>query len=206
LEKELKNLLSPHNIHLGIIGFNPKTREYSFEPPLNEWEKAMRLKHKEYDYAEVSNLSYGPDINLSSDKWNEEDCIDIAEKLTYYSPYMVPFSFSSPFFDNKIWQGLSKRTFERTWRRPAVKAFTKENLSTLPTKKAKNVNEIGRIEFKSFDAILSKELLLALSSLTLGVALANLPGRLKAPDKAMHQLVAVEGFRNEKIYKKQKKF
>lgn len=200
LEKSLSEVLNEHNIYLGIIGFNPVTPKYVFIPELNDWETKMRSEHKEYASADISNLSYGPDINLSSPLWDERTVVDIAQKLNYYSPYMVPFSFSSPFFDNKLWDGYSKRTYERTWRRPAVRVFTENHLDIPLTWQAKNKSEIGRIEFKSFDAILTKELLLALSALALGVALSDLPQRSNAPSKELHRLAAKEALGNDEIY------
>ena len=68
-------------------------------------------------------LTYGPDLNISVAGLSCERVIDIGRKLTYYSPYIVPFSYSSPFYQGCLWQGLSVRTFLRTGRRPAVMAL-----------------------------------------------------------------------------------
>ena len=49
--------------------------------------------------------------------------VDAARKLTHYSPWLVPLSFSSPFRDGQPWGGLSARTHLRTGARPAALAF-----------------------------------------------------------------------------------
>jgi hypothetical protein len=200
LEKELSENINKFGYNLAIAGFNPITAKYEFVPKLNSWEKQMREKYKEYDYAQISNISYGPDINLSSLNWSEQGSLDIAKKLNYYSPFMVPFSFSSPFYAGKPWKGLSKRTYERTWRRPAVKLYTSKKLASPLEWQTNNSSEVGRIEYKAFDAILSEPLLTALCSLVLGVALSNLPGRSENPSKKMHQTSAVLGFKDSEIF------
>ncbi len=199
LEKELLNSLQPAGLDIAIIGFNPKTNKYIFEPKLNNWEKNMRQKYKEYDFAEISNLTYGPDINISSTSWNEEINLDIAEKINYYSPYIVPFSFSAPFYNGKLWDGYSKRTYERTGNRPAVKLYTSHKTGHSLTWKAASKSEVGRIEYKAFDAILSKDLLNALCSFVLGIALADLPGRSKLASKQLHEKAAKYAFTDTEI-------
>ena len=201
LEKELSNYLKLAGLNLAIIGFNPKTKKYIFEPNLNNWELNMRNKFKEYDHAEISNLTYGPDINISSSNWDEKTSIDIAEKLNYYSPYIVPFSFSAPFYNGKLWEGYSKRTYERTGNRPAVKAYTSNRTGHALSWKANSKSEVGRIEYKAFDAILSKDLLNALCSLVLGIALADLPGRSKLASKQLHEKAAKYAFTDAEIKK-----
>jgi hypothetical protein len=200
LETDLSDSINKFGYNLAVAGFNPITNKYKFVPKLNSWEKKMRAKYKEYDYAQISNLSYGPDINLSSNSWDEQYSLEIAKKLNYYSPFMVPFSFSSPFYSGKPWRGLSKRTYERTWRRPAVKLYTNNKPTGSIEWQTKNPSENGRIEYKAFDAILSKGLLVSLCSLVLGVALSDLPGRSENPNKNMHQSSAILGFHNPEIF------
>ena len=200
LETELSDSINKFGYNLAVAGFNPITNKYEFVPELNSCEKKMRAKYKEYDYAQISNLSYGPDINLSASSWDEQDSLEIAKKLNYYSPFMVPFSFSSPIYSGKPWRGLSKRTYERTWRRPAVKLYTNNKPTGSIEWQTKIPSENGRIEYKAFDAILSKDLLASLCSLVLGVALSDLPGRSENPSKKMHQTSAILGFQNPEIF------
>ena len=43
--------------------------------------------------------TYGPDLNLSCAELDPSDLVDVGRKLTHYSPWLVPLSFSSPFRD-----------------------------------------------------------------------------------------------------------
>ena len=93
------------------IGFNPRRENYPIEPPLNSWEMAHRQQSPEDRSAHVHMTTYGPDLNLSWDRLGPDQLIDVGAKLTFYSPYIVPFSFSSPFARGRLWGGLSWRTF-----------------------------------------------------------------------------------------------
>lgn len=203
LQTDLSARLYPLGLRLGIVGFNPVREAYVLDPPLNEWEQRMRAEHREYDHAEVSNLSYGPDINLSFPELSAADVVEVTRRLTYYSPFMVPFSFSSPFHAGRPWHGPSKRTYERTWRRVAARCFVgSPPAGAEPTMvhPPRIPREEGRIEFKAFDAFLSHDLLLAGAALTLGVCLADdLPGLADTPSRDLHQRAATAAFADPEI-------
>ncbi|MEU6138510.1 glutamate-cysteine ligase family protein [Nocardioides sp. NPDC047086] len=202
LQDDISKRLEPLGLHLGIVGFNPVREAYVLDPPLNEWERKMRAEHREYDHAEVSNLSYGPDINLSFPGLSAEQVVEVTRRLTYYSPFMVPFSFSSPFHAGARWRGPSKRTYERTWRRVAARCFVAPPAGAEPTMvhPPRIPREEGRIEFKAYDAFLSRDLLLAGAALTLGVCLADdLPGLADKPSRDLHQRSAVAAFADPEI-------
>ncbi|MEI7059056.1 glutamate-cysteine ligase family protein [Nocardioides sp. CCNWLW239] len=201
LQGDLTARLDPLGLRLGIVGFNPVREAYVLDPPLNAWEQQMRAEHREYDHAEVSNLSYGPDINLSFPELSASEVVEVTRRLTYYSPFMVPFSFSSPFHAGGPWRGPSKRTYERTWRRVAARCFVDAPLGD-PTMvhKPRIPREEGRIEFKAFDAFLSRDLLLAGAALTLGVCLTDeLPGIADAPSRDLHQRAATAALADPEI-------
>ena len=118
---------------------------------------------------------------------------------------MVPFSFASPFFQGTLWEGLSVRTFVRTGPRPAALAFVAspdDLLATDPslTQLARSEAEVGRIEFKAFDAsgdfALYGELLTLLKGLILD---QRLSGRRLTPDARLHRVSAIEGFHAPEI-------
>jgi hypothetical protein len=71
----------------------------------------------------LSMVTYGPDLNFSIEGLLVEALIDLGRKLTYYNPFIVPWSFSSPFYDGRLWEGFSVRTFHRIGRRPAAQVF-----------------------------------------------------------------------------------
>jgi hypothetical protein len=188
-----------------FISFNPFRTAFIPDPPLNEYEWNRRKHTPEKRTAVLPMLTYGPDLNFSLQGLTAEEIIDIGCKLTYYSPYIIPFSFSSPFYDGALWEGLSVRTFKRTGARPAAMVYlekSEELITSNPTltKIARLPAEIGRIEFKAFDSCADFELYASLLALLKGLALDDtLPGRATIPDAALHQRSARGGFSDELI-------
>ncbi|MDN5748114.1 MAG: glutamate-cysteine ligase family protein [Pseudonocardia sp.] len=187
-----------------VIAFNPSRSGYVIDPPLNTWEQAHRQGSPEERTAHLHMLTYGPDLNLSSDEI--ADPVDVARKLTHYSPWLVPLSFSSPFRDGAPWGGLSARTFLRTGVRPAVLVFLDAcapQIASDPslTQPARLAAEVGRIEFKAFDACPDPTLYGELLSLLTGLALDDtLPGRRTTPDAALHREVARTGLADDDVH------
>ncbi|MFB8828418.1 glutamate-cysteine ligase family protein [Azotobacter sp. CWF10] len=184
IERQLAARLERDGLGLAIAGFDPLRTQYGYNPPLNAFEQRLRAGDREYEGMELSMLTYGPDINLSLPGWNTRRNLDAARKLNYYAPYIVPFSFSSPYCAGRPWHGWSRRTWLRCDRRPAVKLFLgleeyAEQAERSPLlRPARLAREAGRIEFKAFDAMPSVELLAACCHLLTGICLAsNLRGR-----------------------------
>ena len=151
-------------------------------------------------------VSYGPDLNISMANLSTERLIDIGKKLTYYSPYIIPFSYSSPFYNGGLWEGLSVRTFIRTGKRSATLVFletAEELIKSVPslTKIARIPSEVGRIEFKACDSCDNFAIYAGLLALLKGLVLdETLPGRAMIPDANLHQISAKSGFENEDIF------
>ncbi len=168
---------------LVTVSHNPVQATYCVDPPLNDWERAHRLGTPEDRTAALCMTTYGPDLNLSRYGLGASELIDIGAKLTYYSPYIVPFSFSSPFFKGQRWAGLSRRTYARTGMRPAVLVFVGDRADLVQsdpslTQLARVDAEVGRIEFKAFDACADLGLYGELLCLLKGMVLdERLPGR-----------------------------
>lgn len=206
IEAELSTRLADRGLRLAIGGHNPELERYRLEPPLNAWEIRMREEHPEYARADISNVTFGPDLNFSHSAWDDDDCRRIGRKLTHYSPYLVPFSFSAPFRCGEVWSGPSLRTFARNGLRPAVRVYVADPQPparagdpVLETP-ARSASERGRIEFKAFDAIASLDLISALFALVLGTALADdLPGRADAPDRDLLQRAGEYGWKDPDI-------
>lgn len=189
----------PYGYRPGWTSFNPYREDYVPDPPLNAWEVADRSTPEEQT-AHIHMLTYGPDISFSHPDLSVAQTIDIARKLTWYSPYIVPFSFSSPFHCGGLWGGLSRRTFHRTGPRPSVLVFVSDTADVVPsfptlTDRARVPAEAGRIEFKAFDCPRSLDAYRALGTLLLGLALdTTLSGRATVPSAELHQLSAARGF------------
>jgi len=189
-----------------LISFNPHQQVFEPQPPLNDYEIRYLQGYPDEQTANIYMVTYGPDLNISMANMSSESLIDIGRKLTYYSPYIVPFSYSSPFYGDGLWGGLSVRTFVRTGKRPAALVFVEkqeELINSIPslTKVARIPAEVGRIEFKAFDSCDDFSLYAALLALLKGLVLdETLQGRATIPDAALHQISAKEGFSNEDIF------
>lgn len=186
--------------------FNPFCTEYVYDPPLTRYEHQLHRETPELQTDALAMLTYGPDLNLSLHGAPMDQLIDIGRKLTFYSPCIVPWSFSSPFYAGGLWDGLSVRTYIRNGRRPAVRVFVEREdqlVSSAPilTKLARNAGEVGRIEFKAFDTSGDFSRYAALLALLKGLVLDSaLPGRAIVPDTWLYQVAAREGFNSSQVY------
>jgi len=189
-----------------LVSFHPFRTEFVPVPPLNGFEKDRRKASPEMLTAHIPMLTQGPDINLSTNGLDAQELIDVGQKLTYYSPFIIPFSYSSPFYNGELWSGLSARTFYRTGARPAAMVFL-ENESDLIdsnpslTQIARVPAEVGRIEFKAFDSCGDFDRYASLSVLLKGLVIdQTLTGRSLLPDAKWHQRSAQFGFMDDAIY------
>jgi hypothetical protein len=188
-----------------LVSFNPFNRVFVPQPPLNDYELKQLQASPEDQTANIYMVTYGPDLNISVADLPMAEVIDIGKKLTYYSPYIVPFSFSSPFYNGDLWGGLSVRTFMRTGKRPATLVFVKKQeqlIQSVPTltKVARIPAEVGRIEFKACDSCDDFSIYAALLALLKGLVLdKTLTGRSIVPDATEHQIAAKAGFENPDI-------
>lgn len=189
-----------------LISFHPYRAEFVLEPPLNAFEQQRRQESPEMQTAHIPMLTQGPDLNLSTEGLTPAQLIDIGRKLTYYSPFMTPFSYSSPFYEGDAWVGLSVRTFYRTGSRPAAMVFLENETDLIDsnpslTQLARIPAEVSRIEFKAFDSCGDFELYGSLLVLLKGLILDDtLPERATVPDAKLHQKSAQLGFADEQIY------
>jgi hypothetical protein len=188
-----------------LTSFHPYCTTFVPDPPLNTYESTRKRLSPEKQTAAIPMLTQGPDLNFSISGLSREAIIDLGCKLTAYSPYIVPFSFSSPFYAGQLWEGLSVRTFVRTGVRPAAMVFLAEQkdlIRTNPslTKIARIPAEAGRLEFKACDSCANFALYGALLALLKGIALdTTLMQRATTPDTALHQLAARQGFDNLQV-------
>ncbi|NEQ46825.1 MAG: glutamate--cysteine ligase [Leptolyngbya sp. SIOISBB] len=202
---QLCEVAAPANLLPVLISFNPIQTDFLPQPPLNHYESARREASPEKRTAHIPMLTYGPDLNFSMAGLSPEALIRVGKKLTYYSPAIVPFSFSSPFYGRQLWSGLSVRTHLRTGRRPAAMVFLErpeDLLESTPslTKIARLPAEIGRIEFKACDSCGDFALYGSLLALIKGLVLdQTLPGLALVPDALAHQRSALYGFQDEQL-------
>jgi len=204
--KLLDAVAAEHGLVPIAIGLNPVRSDYPVVPPLNGWERRYRLGSPEERTAHLHMVTYGPDLNLSCAGLDGAELVDVGRKLTHYSPWLVPLSFSSPFRDGELWGGLSARTAVRTGVRPAVLVFLGPDAPQVEsdpslTQPARLPAEVGRIEFKAFDACPDPALYGDLLSLLTGLVLdVSLPGRATVPDAAAHRHVARVGLADDAVH------
>ncbi len=189
-----------------LVSFNPYTCVFEHQSPLNDFETRRLQTYPDEQTVYIYMVSYGPDLNISVADLPMENVIDIGKKLTYYSPYIVPFSYSSPFYNGGLWEGLSVRTFIRTGKRSAALVFVEKQeqlIKSLPslTKIACMPAEVGRIEFKACDSCDDFSIYAGLLALLKGLVLdQTLEGRAIIPDPDLHQISAKAGFDHEDIF------
>ncbi len=188
-----------------LTSFNPYRTEFVPDPPFNAFEETVMKASPEDWTSTLAMLTYGPDFNISIQGLKTDSVIDIGRKLTYYSPYIIPFTYSSPFFAGGLWDGLSVRTFMRTGIRPATQVFlanSSELQHTNPslTKLAHTPFEVGRIEFKACDTCKDFTIYAGIFALLKGLILdTTLQGRATLPDRALHQKSARRAFADDSI-------
>jgi len=202
-------LLMQHTRDAGFVpaltSFHPYKDMFVPDPPMNAFERRLYDKSPEMRSSAITMLTYGPDLNISCPELTPEEVLDRGRKLTFYSPYIVPFSFSSPFFQGRPWGGLSIRTLKRTGMRPATLVFVEhahELIDSDPslTQLARLPREVGRIEFKACDSSADFSLYASLLALLKGLLIdETLEGRMTVPDPVMHQLAARSGFQHPEI-------
>lgn len=197
---------APYGYQAASVSFNPFHRgDFIPQPPENAWERSLRVEVPEHSFEHVHMLTFGPDVNFSHSALTTAELVDFAQKLTYYSPFIVAFSFSSPFFEGALWNGLSRRTFYRTGRRATVKVFIDDpdqliTSSPTLTRRARLPEEVGRIEFKALDMFADLDLYQSFGTLLFGLLLDDtLKGRALTPDTPLHQEAAIHGFASERI-------
>ena len=131
--------------------------------------------------AKRSMLSHGLHVNLSVSNYSPEKMQSIVEKLNYYTPSLVPWSYSSPFYQGKEFAGLCSRNYFRAGTRSMADLDERQGLQVL--------------EFRAFDACGDARLLSALLQMYCGFILEDtLPGRSATQDSERLMRSSVAGF------------
>jgi hypothetical protein len=128
-------------------------------------------------------LSHGLHVNLSVSNYSPAKMQSIVEKINYYMPALVPWSYSSPFHKGKAFEGLCARNYFRAGTR---------NMADLDER-----HGIQVLEFRAFDACGDKRLLKALMLMYVGFILdETLPGRSATQDSEQLMRSSLTGFAN----------
>jgi hypothetical protein len=198
--RQLTEAAAPFGFTPTITSHNPIQTEFIPQPPLNQYELNRLQSSPEERTEHLPMLTYGPDLNISVVGASAAQVVDWGRKLTYYSPFILPFSYGGKsIYAGQPWAGRSVRTFYRTGLRPAALVFVEQAQDLLIsdpslTKQAQIPAEVGRIEFKAFDSC-DIDRYPALLALLKGLLLdQTLTGRATVPDRALHQRSAIYGF------------
>lgn len=202
----IRTQLKKFKIFPTFISFNPYRHKVSLKLKLHRYERKLRRSDRGRKTAPFTLLTFGPDINISCPGLTDYDVLAIVKKLNFYTPFIIPFSFSSPFYKGKLWGGQSIRCYLRLKLRPAVLGFiTNQTL----LKKFKNVwllekarvpSEKGRIEYKAIDTIQDIRVYKGLLTLLKGLILdKKLTGKSLSVDKKLIYLSSFYGFSNKII-------
>jgi len=126
-------------------------------------------------------LSHGMHVNVSLQDASAGKMQDLVEKINHYLPALIPWSFSSPFYQGREFPGLCCRNFLRAESRRMADVQERRGALVL--------------EFRGFDACGDAGLLEALLNLYSGFLLdESLPGRSPEQDPERLRHSSMEGF------------
>ncbi len=207
--KIFKKFLKDFGFQPTFISFNPYLDKLKMKIFLHRFERKLRREDPGRRTAFFTLLSYGPDINISYNELTDEDIFDLVQKITYYTPFLIPFTFSSPFYKGKLYGGYSIRCFLRHQIRTVCQGFVEdENLIKEANKgnfwlltKKRIDKEKGRIEFKAVDTIFDLEIYKGVLALLKGIILdKNLKERAKKIDFNLLKLSTNYAFDDKIIF------
>ena len=98
LHDQLYGVAQPAGFTPALTSYNPYQPIFEPVPPLNGYEQRRRNSSAEKRTAAIPMMTFGPDLNLSVEGLSTAQIIDYGQKLTYYSPFILPFSYSAPFY------------------------------------------------------------------------------------------------------------
>ena len=147
---------------------------------IGEEESRVRSEAR-FKLAKRAMFTHGLHVNVSLDGYSKERLQDLVEKVNYYTPSIIPWSYSSPFYLGELFDGLCSRNYYRASTR---------NMVDLNDRKDAQV-----IEFRGFDACGDHRLLEAVLRLFVGVLLdESLPGRTLHQDSEKLMQSSITGY------------
>lgn len=157
----------------------------TFSQPLNITERTLRTD-EQLDRVYKSMFIYGLHVNVSIKDMTKEQMADLVQKVNFYAPFIIPFSFSSPFYNTKVFKGVSCRNY-----------FKNETYNLVQLQKRKEINVI---EFSGFDSCGDTKLLKSLLLLFKGLLLdQTLIQKALSKDVNLVKRSSLHGFTDEVI-------
>lgn len=163
-----------------LVSRHPFKTSLAFEQRLGAEERAVRSE-AELALARRAMLSHGLHVTVSLDGGSAEGMQSLADKVNFYTPALIPWSFSSPFYAGKAFEGLCSRNYFRAESRRMAGVEMRRGVPVL--------------EFRGFDACGDARLMEALLTLFCGFLLDDsLPGRAPRQDPARLKRSSLAGF------------
>jgi len=182
---EVMHLATQSGIEPVLTSRHPFKSSLALDHLLSESEYSVRTSER-LELAKRSMLTHGLHINISMDEWPMAQMERLVEKLNFYTPFLVPWSFSSPFNEGGLFDGLCARNYSRAGSR---------SMAAPEQRKGGLV-----VEFRGFDAIGSGRLMTALVRLFRGFVLdESLPGSSTSQNAGLLKCSAVSGFSDPEI-------
>lgn len=159
---------------------HPFKASLALEERLGPEERTVRTP-AELALAKRAMLSHGLHVNVSLDNRTAEQRLALVEKVNYYLPALIPWSFSSPFCEGRAFEGLCSRNYLRAESRRLADVLERRGTPVL--------------EFRGFDACGDAELLAAIVKLFCGFLLdESLPGKAPQQDPERVKRSSILGF------------
>jgi hypothetical protein len=163
-----------------LISRHPFKTSIGLRALSGEVERRVRTE-QELALAMRAMLSHGMHVNVSLQDASAGKMQDLVEKVNYYLPALIPWSFSSPFYQGKVFEGLCSRNYLRADSRRMADMQDRRGACVL--------------EFRGFDACGDANLLAAVLTLYCGFLLdESLAGRSRQQDPELLRHSSLVGF------------
>lgn len=159
---------------------HPFKTSLAFDAGLGDEERRVRSE-AQLALARSAMFTHGINVNVSLAGRPAEKMLGLVEKINYYAPALIPWSFSSPFYEGKAFDGLCCRNYFRAHSRKMAELHLRQGVHVL--------------EFRGFDACGDAQLLAAVLKLFCGFLLdESLPGKAPQQDPERLKLSSLGGF------------
>jgi hypothetical protein len=183
--RQAMQLAGKHGLHPVLVSYHPYKTTLKRFVSLDEVELRVRGEAR-LDLAKRAMFTHGLHVNVSLDHLTKDKLQDRVRKICFYTPSIIPWSYSSPFYRGELFEGLCSRNYYRASSRNMV-----------------DLNErLGAyvIEFRGFDACGDFRLLDAVLRLFCGILLdEELPGRTGQQDSERLMLSSLRGYSDASI-------
>lgn len=183
--KKLKSYASHFGMEPVLLSYNPYEKSFNIIEELTPYELKIRSE-EDLDIAINTMKAHGMHVNISIDNCSTNHLNKLVKKITYYLPFIIPYSFASPFCAGQLFNGISYSNY--------VRAETRKLIYL------KHINSIPIIEIKAFDSVGDRCLFEEILGLVKGLILDDsLNGELDKQDGELLKRSAKYGFHDKFI-------